>query len=324
VTGYSVKETLAHELKTEPEAVTLSDGRKIAVRATIKFITFSAHSDYNQTSEFIRNLKASVVVLVHGEETEMKRMQTKLKEEYPELHVHAPQNCQTVALKVPPDRSADAVGQIAEELISAQAKRARTEVSGLLIEDSSGSRLLLSPEDIPSYTTLSACKVEQCQRFSFPLGLGLLGRALRETYDDVEVVDGQLSVCACVKVSLSKQVLSITWDASPVADLIADSVALTAIELTRSPSAVQALQSLEDDEAREGRLFRVLCTYLQQSFGHLELEEAAQTAKFEVDGSKVTVDFPARQVTCDNEALRERVRVCLRRCETALRPLAPF
>jgi len=317
-------ETLAHELKSEPDSVTLADGRKVYVRATIKFITFSAHSDYNQTVDFIKKLKANVVVLVHGEETEMTRMRGKLREEYPDLNVTMPQNCQTVALKVPVDRSADAVGEIAEELSNSGAKRIRTEVSGLLVEDPTGSRILLSPEDLSTYTTLSACTVEQCQRFAFPLSLSVLARALRETYDDIAAADGCLNVCDCVRVSLADQVLSVTWQASPVADLIADSVSLMAIELTRSPSAVQALQNPDDAEKREARLFRVLCTYLQQGFGSLELDESAQIAKFEVDGSQVSVDFPARQVACDNEALRERVRTCLRRCETALRPLPPF
>merc|ERR1719253_1962895 len=123
VTGYSVKETLAHDLRSEPETVSLADGRKVNVKATIKFMSFSAHSDYNQTSEFIRKLKANVVVLVHGEETEMNRMRAKLREDHPDLNACTPQNCQTVALRVPVDRSADAVGSIAEELSNAVAKR---------------------------------------------------------------------------------------------------------------------------------------------------------------------------------------------------------
>merc|ERR1711979_150575 len=124
-------------------------------------------------------------------------------------------------------------------------------------------------------------------------------RALQETYDDIEVMDGSLMVCDCVRVELDKQILSVTWDASPVADLVADSVSLTAIELTRSPLAVQALQSQEDEPARETRLFKVLCTYLQQEFGQLTLDDAGQIASFEVDGSKVIVDFGARNVTCE-------------------------
>merc|ERR1712012_69660 len=106
----------AHDLKSEPDAVTVSDGRKVYVRATIKFISFSAHSDYNQTAEFIRRLKANVVVLMHGEESEMGRIRTKLREEYPDLNVCAPQNCQTIALSIRPDRSADIVGKLAEEV----------------------------------------------------------------------------------------------------------------------------------------------------------------------------------------------------------------
>ncbi|CAE7273019.1 CPSF3, partial [Symbiodinium sp. CCMP2592] len=145
VTGYSVPGTLAHELKSDPEAVTLNDGRKVNVRATVKFMSFSAHSDYNQTSEFIRQLKANVVVLVHGEEHEMGRMRNKLREEYPDLNVTAPQNCQTVALRVPADRSADSVGAIVEDM-AVGLKKGRTEVSGLLVEDTTGVRTLLRPE----------------------------------------------------------------------------------------------------------------------------------------------------------------------------------
>lgn len=329
VSGYSVSGTLAHDLKSEPESVTLNDGLKVAVRATIKFISFSAHSDYPQTSDFIRRLKANVVVLVHGEEHEMGRMRGKLREEYPDLNVCSPQNCQTVALRVPPDRSAEAVGELVEE-IAAASKRTKTgddepgEVSGLLVEDAAGARVLLRPEDVVSHTTLSACAVQQCQRFTFPHSLAVLGRALRETYDDVEVVDGCLNVCDCVRVTLTGRELRITWETCPLADLVADSVSLTAVELSRSPPALQALITQEDASAREARLFGVLCTFLQQEFGRATLDEAAQRATLEVDGSKVVVDFPTRSVECDQEALKERIRTCLRRCETALRPIPAF
>lgn len=324
VTGYSVQGTLAHELKNEPESVTMADGRKVAVRATVKFISFSAHSDYGQTSEFLRRLKANVVVLVHGEESEMQRMRVKLREDHHDLNICAPQNCQTVALKVPPDRLVDAVGSLAEELTDSS-KRPRTEVSGVLVEDPSGARALLDPQDLSTYTTLSVCRVEQCQRFNFPHNLAVLGKALRETYDDVEVSDSRLEVCGCVHVSLEESVLSIKWDASPLTDLVADSVALTAIELTRNPPlAAQALEGSESEEAREARLFKVLCAFMAQEFGKVAIEEEKQTVAFQVDDSNVAVSFASRSVECDDEALRERVRSCLRRCETALRPLAAF
>eukprot|EP00747_Dinoflagellata_sp_TGD_P029422 gnl/TRDRNA2_/TRDRNA2_133898_c1_seq2.p1 gnl/TRDRNA2_/TRDRNA2_133898_c1~~gnl/TRDRNA2_/TRDRNA2_133898_c1_seq2.p1 ORF type:complete len:351 (+),score=64.47 gnl/TRDRNA2_/TRDRNA2_133898_c1_seq2:53-1105(+) len=327
VSGYSVPGTLANDLMSEPDTVTVTDGQKINVRATIKFITFSAHSDYDQTSEFIRRIGANVVVLVHGQAYTMNRMRTKLEEDFTGLKVVAPENCQTISVRVPVERSAEAVGQLAEDLnnTGSAAKRGRKEaVTGLLVEDPGGSRILLSPEDLTSYTSLSVCKVEQAQRFAFPHSLAILCRALREIYDDVEVADGSLLVCGCVHVGLAQQILSIVWDATPLADMVADSVSFTALELARSPFAVQALQAPEDPDGRELKLVKVLCTYLQQEFGGVEFDEAKQTASFEVDGGKVSVDFPSRGVTCDSEALRERVRKGLRRCETSLRPLPQF
>merc|ERR1719253_268038 len=157
-----------------------------------------------------------------------------------------------------------------------KAKRGRTEVSGLLVEDATGARALVAAEELTACTQLSACKVEQCQRFQFPHTLPVLARALRETYDEVDVVEGVLLVCDCVRVSLVKQLLCVTWDSSPMADLVADSVSLSAIELTRNPTAAQALQIQEDASAGESRIFRVLCTYLRQEFGRLELDEEAE------------------------------------------------
>merc|ERR1712032_6635 len=198
------------------------------------------------------------------------------------------------------------------------------------VEDISGARTLLDPEELTTYTTLSACKLQQCQRFTFAHSLAALGRSLRETYDEVAVSDGSLLVCDCVRVSLEQQILSITWDTSPVADLVADSVAIAAIDLARLPVAAQLQQQQQQQDqeaaehAREVRLFRVLCTYLQQEFGPLTLDEDKQTVSFQMDGNKVAVDFPARAVTSDNEALCEWVKLCLRRCETPLRPLPSF
>jgi len=192
------------------------------------------------------------------------------------------------------------------------------------VEDAAGARMLMRPEEVAAFTTLNVCSFQQCQRFVFPHSLAVLGRALRETYDDVDVVDGCLVVCDCVRVSLNDQVLCITWDASPLADLVADSISLSALELSKTPPAMQALITQEDPSAKEARLFKVLCTFLHHEFGRLTVDEAAQKATFEVDGTKVEVDFPARTVSCDQDALKARVRTCLRRCETALRPLAPF
>ncbi|KAK0164393.1 hypothetical protein PV328_003029 [Microctonus aethiopoides] len=46
---------------------------------SVDYILFSAHTDYEQTSDFIRILKPSHVVLVHGEQNEMSRLKAALQ-----------------------------------------------------------------------------------------------------------------------------------------------------------------------------------------------------------------------------------------------------
>lgn len=47
---------------------------------TVDAISFSAHADFPQTSEFIDELQPSHVVLVHGEATEMGRLKRALEQ----------------------------------------------------------------------------------------------------------------------------------------------------------------------------------------------------------------------------------------------------
>jgi len=54
--GYSVAGTLAHHLISEPKEITTSAGDRVPVNLSIHYISFSAHSDYAQTSKFIQSL----------------------------------------------------------------------------------------------------------------------------------------------------------------------------------------------------------------------------------------------------------------------------
>ena len=67
---------------SEPEEVTSMSGQKLKLNCSVEYISFSAHTDYKQTSEFIRALKPPHVVLVHGEATEMNRLKQALIREY--------------------------------------------------------------------------------------------------------------------------------------------------------------------------------------------------------------------------------------------------
>eukprot|EP00913_Durusdinium_trenchii_P031418 g29413.t1 len=451
LTGYSVGGTLAHELKGDPESVTLNDGRKVNVKATVKFMSFSAHSDCESARTSSRSseerLLADALRLLHSSVTPsgVKRQVQDLLQQVMHHLTASPlqaarcarrtleRNSSSLAalwalevvslcsvnlwlldreeredliLQVRRMRSEGLWPEKAEEILRSFQEQDRLKVGEQLFEHrvslprcrSASSpfrpelavlvprpttvatrepRAVVAPRTAtrrdglkerdgtegsvcwsrrgPSFSARSHGSIRaaliqcrSCGGFSCRIdskgserrrphrGLwhvggrfhrcpstdearGLRRRALLEIYDEVEVSEGRLKVCEAVEVSLENQILCITWDSSPVNDMVADSVAFTAIEITRSPTMLTALQG--DVKKEEDRIFQVLCTYMQQEFGRLKIDDSTQLVSFEVDGQAVLVNFPLRQVQAPNEALRERVTKALRRCERALRPI---
>jgi Cft2 family RNA processing exonuclease len=58
----------------------LYDRLQVPLRMSVDAISFSAHADFPQTSEFIDELQPRHVVLVHGEATEMGRLKRALEQ----------------------------------------------------------------------------------------------------------------------------------------------------------------------------------------------------------------------------------------------------
>lgn len=52
------------------------------MRLQVAYISFSAHTDYIQTSEFIRALRPPNLILVHGEMNEMNRLKAAIQRQY--------------------------------------------------------------------------------------------------------------------------------------------------------------------------------------------------------------------------------------------------
>ncbi len=96
----------------EPKEITTSVGDRVPVNLSINYVSFSAHSDYAQTSEFIGKLRPAHVILVHGGEEEMARLKGQLSGKYdPNVTAfYNPRNCQTVQLRFKGDRHAKVLG----------------------------------------------------------------------------------------------------------------------------------------------------------------------------------------------------------------------
>lgn len=57
-------------------------GFKVPLKMSVHYVSFSAHSDYQQTSSFIDEIAPVYVVLVHGDKNEMHRLQDSLTQRY--------------------------------------------------------------------------------------------------------------------------------------------------------------------------------------------------------------------------------------------------
>lgn len=62
IAGYCVEGTLAKQILSLPAEITTMSGQTLPLKCSVDYISFSAHTDYQQTSEFIRELKPSYIV----------------------------------------------------------------------------------------------------------------------------------------------------------------------------------------------------------------------------------------------------------------------
>jgi cleavage and polyadenylation specificity factor subunit 3 len=79
ITGYCVEGTFAKELLKDPDEIKLSNGKKVKLKMKVHNVTFSAHSDFKDTNGFITSLKPKKIVLVHGENREMKKLKDEME-----------------------------------------------------------------------------------------------------------------------------------------------------------------------------------------------------------------------------------------------------
>ncbi|RKP11217.1 beta-lactamase-like protein [Piptocephalis cylindrospora] len=102
ITGYSVDGTVAKHILSEPSEITSMDGQSLPLRMSIDYISFSAHVDFTQNSQFIEEVNAPHLILVHGDSNSMTRLKSAMLSRYQDrdqtIHIYTPRNCETVSL----------------------------------------------------------------------------------------------------------------------------------------------------------------------------------------------------------------------------------
>ncbi|XP_077147515.1 cleavage and polyadenylation specificity factor subunit 3 [Ranitomeya variabilis] len=329
IAGYCVEGTLAKHIMSEPEEITTMSGQKLPLKMSVDYISFSAHTDYQQTSEFIRALKPPHVILVHGEQNEMARLKAALIREYEDndevdIEVHNPRNTEAVTLNFRGEKLAKVMGLLADKKPE-QSQR----VSGILVKRNFNYHIL-SPSDLSSYTDLAMSTVTQTQAIPYTGPFNLLSYHLQQLtgeVDEIEVNEKEcLRVFKAITVVKEESMVILEWVANPSNDMYADTVATVVLELQSNPRIQKAVShgasKTVDMEAYKKRLEIML----QDMFGEeCVSNENDTTVTVTVDGKSANLCLETRTVECEegldeDESLRELVQLAAQRLYDAISP----
>ncbi|GFH54658.1 metallo-hydrolase/oxidoreductase [Chaetoceros tenuissimus] len=386
IAGYAVENTLAKEIMLEPKEVVTLEGRRQPLNCLVEYVSFSAHVDFMQNRNFISRVDPKHIILVHGAKDEMGRLKSALMLQHRQLPenkrptVTMPPNLQEVKLKFSRRRSAKVMGSLADREDEPQEAE---EVNGIIVTQNFNSKIL-APKDLQTYTPLRVGSVTSKLHVPFSGQLSTLRLFLNEMFAEVEErsegfqsledESGGSDPTEIIVFSLHEKQVTITtgkargiaiveWTASPVGDILADSViallmhaqsSAASIKLTSKPcSHRRSDQSdLEEDapdkkRPRTDAMLRLFHDTLLQQFDakNIEASYEARKATFEIktdaglesgalDGDclacNVTVEFEEGNefdakitVECEDAKLSKNIQESLRGVAEASAPIKP-
>ncbi|KZF23968.1 hypothetical protein L228DRAFT_244829 [Xylona heveae TC161] len=212
ITGYSVEGTMAKQIMTEPESIpavmTVREGARgrgrtaggeaekvmIPRRCTVQEYSFAAHVSGTENREFIEEVAAPVVILVHGEKHNMMRLKSKLlslnADKQEKVKVYSPANCEELKIPFKTDKTAKVVGKLAD-ISPPDASKSTDEsdpqlITGVLVQNDF-KMSLMAPEDLREYAGLTTTTITCKQRITLSAaGVDLIQWALEGTFGSIE------------------------------------------------------------------------------------------------------------------------------------------
>ncbi|XP_045501529.1 cleavage and polyadenylation specificity factor 73 [Colias croceus] len=317
IAGYCVEGTLAKTILSEPEEITTMSGQKLPLKMSVDYISFSAHTDYQQTSEFINILKPPHVVLVHGEQNEMSRLKAALQREHrTRLAVHTPRNTQLLALTFRGDKTAKVIGSLAVE-----PPKPGEQLQGILVKRNFNYHIL-APSDLNKYTELSQSEVVQRLSVHFSGSAALLRHAVGRVAGALTVIsETKWRLYGCLDVSVDLPVVTIEWQAAPVSDMFADAVVAAVLGAAPAAPAHAPLAPKLD----RMHLKECVIEMLQEMFGEDSVPKIFKGDKLhvEVAGKRADIDLLSMEVKSEDASLERTVQSALTRLHAALAPVKP-
>ncbi|PSS13036.1 hypothetical protein M430DRAFT_124890 [Amorphotheca resinae ATCC 22711] len=207
ITGYSVEGTMAKSIMQEPDQIPAvmsrstagarrapgGDNEKVMIprRCSVQEFSFAAHVDGTENREFIEEVAAPVVILVHGEQHNMMRLKSKLlslnADKTSKVKVFSPRNCEELRIPFKADKTAKVVGKLASipPPMSSEDGQAQL-ITGVLVQNDF-KMSLMAPEDLREYAGLTTTSITCKQRMTLSAaGIDLIKWALEGTFGSIE------------------------------------------------------------------------------------------------------------------------------------------
>ncbi|KOC08519.1 endoribonuclease ysh1 [Aspergillus flavus AF70] len=214
MTGYSVEGTMAKQLLNEPEQIPAvmsraasglarrggnDEEQKVMIprRCTVDEISFAAHVDGVENRNFIEEVSAPVVILVHGEKHQMMRLKSKLlslnAEKTVKVKVYTPANCEEVRIPFKKDKIAKVVGKLAQIAPPSEQDDGHL-MAGVLVQN--GFNLsLMAPDDLREYAGLTTTTITCKQHITLSsASMDLIKWALEGTFGAIEEIGPKTDV----------------------------------------------------------------------------------------------------------------------------------
>uniref|UniRef100_A0A7I4YP52 Beta-lactamase and RNA-metabolising metallo-beta-lactamase domain containing protein n=1 Tax=Haemonchus contortus TaxID=6289 RepID=A0A7I4YP52_HAECO len=334
IAGYCVEGTLAKHILSEPEEIVAMNGDRLPMRLQVGYISFSAHTDFQQTLAFVKQLKPPHMILVHGEMHEMSRLKAGIlrsfEEENMSIEIHNPRNTDTVRLQFQGVRKAKVVGALA-----IKSNKIGDIVSGILIKRNFNYQVV-DPKELTVFTDLSSSRLSQRQSVYYSGSLSLLLYSLNQLNDDAiltaelkptdtttpthvfSVFDRAISLQWCSLASICV----LDWESNPVNDMYADAVLAAILHAQTNPIPEKYLPKVESYPKIEDALLTAVKEVCGDEAVTRDPSDRA-AIRVEVDEKVAVISAGGAQVDCDDPLLRHLLSTISGKLQRCIAPEKP-
>ncbi|CAJ0927656.1 unnamed protein product, partial [Mesorhabditis belari] len=325
IAGYCVEGTLAKHILSDPEEIIALNGQRLPRRLEVGYISFSAHADYEQTSDFIKQMRPSHLILVHGEMHEMSRLKAGIQRQFEEenipIQVHNPRNTERLEIDFKRARRAKIIGKLANDAEDGKL------IGGVIVERDFEYKIM-DPSDLMEFSSIPVSKL--VHRLSIPYNgtSALLVYNLRQITNDIIIMEEQIdskegrhqSFAAFkgeIKLQwvLDKNMIIVSWNGGVINDMYADALSAAIMHAQINPIPDKKIPSLAHLPTKQESILAAIREVCGDS---AVITIGDGLMKIEVDEKEAELDMGTLRVCCSDphlehllKALASKIAICV-------------